>query len=774
MEKKLSLTDALIYRVLGYFFIVSMIKNISELLWYPWSIQDILVWTLIIYVIYNVIFINKWSFFIFISICLLGIVIWFIWAVKTENLEQNIRYLNNIVSVLKGGILHGLGIKRIYQPYILGSLAFLLAGLFHILAIKYRAFGILTIIGITLFAINNEFGTLSSKYLLFVLLAVQMMIYFMNIMKKYEGSHVRKFYTQGLTAISCTVIFILITFILGTRFNDPLSFFENSSTIDILDRRSNEGNQKLLFVDSERLVDSVHVGTTVVLKVESDKSVYLRGIVLNSFDGLTWQDTNVSGLYSTSDKLGEATGISRFVGHTLDEQFDTLGFSYFIFGYDDIPSFTYSDEMAEYYMDQSVSITYQNLYSDVLFSPLNSYVLYASGIAMRQDGADAIKADHYLEKNFSYEVDYLMPIFSSDLVIELMRQTKSRAMSESSVGMLSDLSSELALPETTTDRTIELAYELTKDYDNTYDKAKAIEAYLKSNYNYKLENLTLPEIGGDFVDYFLFESTEGYCTYFASAMAVMLRSQGIPSRLVKGYVAKKVGTSVGGQDSYEELKNIPTENNSGNEILVKDKDAHAWVEAYIEGFGWVPFEPTSGYQLYASETDKTPLEIYQELIDKSEKPETPVVPEQNEVLTTSGSIVEVAGIWLIGIIVLIYLIYFSVYRLKKKRYSLKSITEKLRIQHGLILLILKNLCRQRRDNETLKQYYDELKENVLLKYMSLEDYYALVEQLYYSNDLLSEEDYEKSMGYYNRILKIYKEKYRFKYLYFRLRYHYFD
>lgn len=132
-----------------------------------------------------------------------------------------------------------------------------------------------------------------------------------------------------------------------------------------------------------------------------------------------------------------------------------------------------------------------------------------------------------------------------------------------------------ALPEELPNRVKELALEITADYDTTYDKLKAIETFLHS-YTYTLEPGQLPE-GEDFTDYFLFESKKGYCTSFATSMAVLGRCIGIPTRYVEGYVA-----------DFDDKEKDGT-------YAVRTNQAHAWAEAYIEGIGWIPFEATASF-----------------------------------------------------------------------------------------------------------------------------------------------------------------------------------
>ena len=129
------------------------------------------------------------------------------------------------------------------------------------------------------------------------------------------------------------------------------------------------------------------------------------------------------------------------------------------------------------------------------------------------------------------------------------------------------------LPPNLPPRVGELAYQLTADATTPYEKARAIEAYLKTlTYNLEIDP---PPYDADGVDYFLFEQKEGYSEYFGSAMTVLLRTLDIPARLATGYT---VGDKIPDQDVY----------------IVKDNHSHAWSEVFFPGYGWIPFEPTPG------------------------------------------------------------------------------------------------------------------------------------------------------------------------------------
>jgi len=118
-----------------------------------------------------------------------------------------------------------------------------------------------------------------------------------------------------------------------------------------------------------------------------------------------------------------------------------------------------------------------------------------------------------------------------------------------------------------------LAADITRSAKNDYDKAAAIENYLKTRFGYTLQ---LPQTTvKDPLANFLFERKQGHCEYFASSMAVMLRTLGIPSRVVNGFRS----------DEFNDI--------TGN-YVVRAKDAHSWVEAYFAGYGWQTFDPTPG------------------------------------------------------------------------------------------------------------------------------------------------------------------------------------
>ena len=131
----------------------------------------------------------------------------------------------------------------------------------------------------------------------------------------------------------------------------------------------------------------------------------------------------------------------------------------------------------------------------------------------------------------------------------------------------------LQLPDTITDRTRVLANQLISGQPTVFDAATAVEQFVRSTIAYR-EDIDAPPDGQDVVDFVLFDSQEGYCEYYASAMAVLLRAEGIPTRVVGGYYPAPYDADAGGN-------------------LYREKNAHLWVEVFFPGFGWIPFEPTA-------------------------------------------------------------------------------------------------------------------------------------------------------------------------------------
>ncbi len=203
----------------------------------------------------------------------------------------------------------------------------------------------------------------------------------------------------------------------------------------------------------------------------------------------------------------------------------------------------------------------------VLMEPIGSNVFFLAERPQRLTGnfrqvsMDAggavydLDADHPINR---YEAEsQLAEIDSDDL--RLAANTAPRGMGEY-----------LKLPPLDM-RISKLAEEITVAAPSNYEKAVALERYLATHFGYTLElPRSLPQ---DPLANFLFERKHGHCEYFASSMAVMLRSLRIPSRIVTGFRGGEFNDLTG-------------------QYVVRASDAHSWVEAYFPGSGWISFDPT--------------------------------------------------------------------------------------------------------------------------------------------------------------------------------------
>ncbi len=231
----------------------------------------------------------------------------------------------------------------------------------------------------------------------------------------------------------------------------------------------------------------------------------------------------------------------------------------------------YSDDFREYFDEEGdrvdCDIWLEPLDTHILFAPfavekvnlVSSFVLRASSIA------DSVETRYARPTRVHYQtVSRVAPLAHRRLPVTESEYDNASARY-------------LDLPkDSISQRVHDLARKVaTAGSDQTdLGKASKIDKYLRGagNFTYSLQ-VTPPPKGQEPVDYFLFTSRTGYCEHFADAMIVMLRCVGIPARLVTGF---KGGTW----------------NSIGGFFMIRQSDAHSWVEAYVRPYGWVSFDPT--------------------------------------------------------------------------------------------------------------------------------------------------------------------------------------
>jgi len=160
-----------------------------------------------------------------------------------------------------------------------------------------------------------------------------------------------------------------------------------------------------------------------------------------------------------------------------------------------------------------------------------------------------------------------------------------------------DLSPYLQVPEMDP-RVASLAQRVTSGAgDNHLDMARAVASYLRTDFEYSLD--LRGTSNEQPLEDFLFRTRSGHCEFFSTAMAVLLRTQGVPTRNVTGFLGGRLNRF--GVD--------------GDYYTVAQSDAHSWVEVYIEGVGWVPFDPTPPRR--GGRVERSSLDVLTQLLDAS-------------------------------------------------------------------------------------------------------------------------------------------------------------
>ncbi|MFZ1005470.1 MAG: DUF3488 and transglutaminase-like domain-containing protein [Candidatus Sulfotelmatobacter sp.] len=205
----------------------------------------------------------------------------------------------------------------------------------------------------------------------------------------------------------------------------------------------------------------------------------------------------------------------------------------------------------------------------VLMEPIGTNVFFLAPWARRVSGAYRMMSIDEGGGIFDLDGQHAVTIYEADSDIATPSPAQLRTASNAVPDFAFDY---LQLPPLD-QRIQQLAAQISSFASNNYDKAAALEGYLKSHYGYTLQLPRTPV--ADPVANFLFDRKQGHCEYFAASMAVMLRTLQIPARVVNGFRS----------DEFNDV--------TGN-YVVRAKDAHSWVEAYFPAYGWVTFDPTPG------------------------------------------------------------------------------------------------------------------------------------------------------------------------------------
>ncbi|MDE3088402.1 MAG: transglutaminase domain-containing protein [Chloroflexota bacterium] len=279
----------------------------------------------------------------------------------------------------------------------------------------------------------------------------------------------------------------------------------------------------------------VQLGQRPVMDIKADTGRYWRATVYDKYTGIGWISTHLDTLDLPANDA-RVEGSSYFLRADITETFKIY-----------LP-----DQNILYAAAQPVEFS---LPTEIRYSQPPASASDAAGIDLA-----LVQARRPLRAGGTYAVISAISVADEDSL---------RADSIMYTDWIS--ATYLQLPDNLPERVRNLAKQITEEYTNPYDKAAAIETYLRKKIKYN-DNVSAPPAGRDGVDYTLFDRPEGYCNYYASAMVVLARAVGIPARVASGYTLGEYADGA---------------------FHVIESNAHSWPEIFFPNYGWIEFEPTA-------------------------------------------------------------------------------------------------------------------------------------------------------------------------------------
>ncbi len=324
-----------------------------------------------------------------------------------------------------------------------------------------------------------------------------------------------------------------------------------------------------------RLGGDINLNNNRVMRVETDTPAYLAGSIMDTYDGRNWYDGWPNGRFRYGSiiwraKRMEAFGLNLPLGGRQAEEIYRQMVT--DIRYEVSPGIRNMRAFMTAGSVKSLGFAYREKDERTYFN-LQGEMIRA--------GYEIINSRYIIAASL---IDRSLPGFDSN-----MKRLEALAYSHEDPHLSQVLTRHTWLPESLPQTVRDMAREIAGDIDSPYEKAVALESWLSENCNYTTTPGTPPE-DRDFVDYFL-ETREGYCTYFASAMAIMGRTLGLPTRYVTGYGLRMTEGNEARTGFYEAL----------------NSSAHAWCEVYFSGIGWVIFDPIDWDYSPVEETPRAPL-----------------------------------------------------------------------------------------------------------------------------------------------------------------------
>ena len=287
------------------------------------------------------------------------------------------------------------------------------------------------------------------------------------------------------------------------------------------------------------------ISNNQVMQVDAKDRLYLRGTLLDLYNGRQWYDSVSNERYGYTSARFAALR-DRLLDAALPEE---------------------GLRTAE----EEASVLLLNSLPSTLFVPQRLRKLsLAEGMVAYLNASSELFITRNLEKDDSYDLAYESYVAGTPKTDQLAARLSGAQ--DPHYQELFPVYVQLPQHLLPDGMVATLAKQIVGTEQDPYRKAMLIRSHLMDNYRYTLEVPDAPD-DLDFSAHFLFETKQGYCTYFATAMTVLARSIGLPSRYVEGFVA------------------LPSDNNTP--VIITGQNAHAWTEIYIPAMGWVTFDATS-------------------------------------------------------------------------------------------------------------------------------------------------------------------------------------
>ncbi len=431
--------------------------------------------------------------------------------------------------------------------------------------------------------------------------------------------------------------------------------------------------------DPQQLGGPVELRDDEVLSVTaSDPGVLLRGAVYSDYNGHTWYNAQASTRYKLSD------------GARLSSVFNT-----------GLPP--EGDLACE---ELSVSVTHLADGPASLFVPFRLDTLTPSelmSLLVYFNDRGEVFATRDIEAGRGYSLQATLPTTDLSQISQWMA-AHSGLQDE---GYDAAASAYLGLPDTLPESVGEVARQLAGDAANDAEAVLRLAQYLSANTTYSLTPL-VPPADEDFVAYFL-ETKTGYCTYYASAMAVLCRSLGIPARYVEGY-------------------QLPEGTQAGETVTVTQRQAHAWCEVYFKGIGWIPVDVSA-----QDGASPEPGADADDTVDTQPEPTpepTPYTPQEAEPTPTPDDPLQppAAFPWrplllsLMTLLVLAALVFGPpLYRAQREKQACRTLSGALACHYQAILRLLGFVGLSPQSGETLAQFAARVDETMPMRRVSAGD-----------------------------------------------------